>query len=160
MRRLDHGGRVCVAVRRARTELWLFPGAAIGALKICRLDRVHSLGHWSGGPSKWDWMAIGNILIRPHDNHAARPAIDSTSSKDILTAFDIGAEGLLIIEKAETSFFGEKERRHRFDGEFAMSLLEYGPDIDDRVDVLTLAGIFPDRRVLVVGEKIAQPADG
>ena len=61
-RRLAHGGRVYVAVRRARRELWLFHGVAIRLLKDARLDAVPSLGTWTGGPSSWDWAVIATFL--------------------------------------------------------------------------------------------------
>ena len=60
-RRLDQGGRTFVAVRRARSELWLYP-KAIRALASERLDVVPGLGHWEGGPAKWDWAEVARLL--------------------------------------------------------------------------------------------------
>jgi Holliday junction resolvase len=61
-RRLAAGGRVFVAVRRARTELWLFHGEAARRLVDERLDEVEALGHWDKGPARWDWLAIARLL--------------------------------------------------------------------------------------------------
>jgi hypothetical protein len=62
-RRISHGGRVFVAVRRAKTELWLYHGSELRRLKDERLDAVPALGHWTGGPGRWDWRKIGATLL-------------------------------------------------------------------------------------------------
>ena len=41
-----------------------------------------------------------------------------------------------------------------------MRLLEYGAHVDDRVDILALPRIFPQRRLRILAEKIAQAANG
>lgn len=61
--RIRHGGRVFVAVRRARTELWLYHGRMAGDLTTRPLDTVPGIGHWNGGPGWWDWDAIGRLLL-------------------------------------------------------------------------------------------------
>ena len=61
-RRMRHGGRVFLAVLRARKELWLFPADSMRALCQCRVDQVPALGHWSGGPSRWPWELVQNRL--------------------------------------------------------------------------------------------------
>jgi len=62
-RRLRKGGRVLLAIRRAKRELWIFPGAAMRQLFASRLDAAVPLGRWGGGPATWDWAAIRSILI-------------------------------------------------------------------------------------------------
>ncbi len=62
-RRLRHGGRVFVAVRRDQDTLWLYHGSKIRELKSARLDAVATLGIWSGGTGCWDWQRIRQILI-------------------------------------------------------------------------------------------------
>ncbi len=70
-RRIRHGGRVLVAVRRklpagprrgpAVDELYLFRGAAIRNLKDRGLMGVlddHVIGSWHSGPQRWDWGAV------------------------------------------------------------------------------------------------------
>lgn len=66
-RRLDHGGRVFVAVRRAKTELWMYHGSRLRDLQTTRLDQVPCLGTWSGSQAKWDWVTIVRILIGPYE---------------------------------------------------------------------------------------------
>jgi hypothetical protein len=61
-RRLRYGGRVFVAVRRARDELWFFHGKAIRPLVKERIDEVENLGCWAGGPAKWDWKEIARCM--------------------------------------------------------------------------------------------------
>lgn len=64
-RRARAGGRVFVAVRRRplaqpRTdELWLL---GPGHVRATRLIPEASLGHWAGGPARWDWAEIAVIL--------------------------------------------------------------------------------------------------
>ena len=82
-RRAMHGGRVHVAVRRkasagprrgaALDELWLLDGAHAKLLKETGLrphlwegcPRSPLLGHWPGGPARWDWEAVGEALRGP-----------------------------------------------------------------------------------------------
>ena len=61
-RRVRHGGRVYVAVRRARDELWLFAGRDAGAVALRSLREIKPLGLWRGGPRRWDWDAVARIL--------------------------------------------------------------------------------------------------
>jgi len=62
-RRIKHGGRVFVAVRRADTELWLFHGSMMRTLVDARIDAVPCLGHWTGGASLWNWDQIEQYLL-------------------------------------------------------------------------------------------------
>lgn len=62
-RRLRYGGRVFVAVRRAREHLWLYHGSVIRRLIDERLDAVPCLGSWDGGAARWDWAAIERHLL-------------------------------------------------------------------------------------------------
>ena len=71
-RRIRHGGRVFVAVRRRVDrgprrgapvdELWLFAGGAIGALADYGLKGPAPAGKWDGGPVRWDWDAVARVL--------------------------------------------------------------------------------------------------
>lgn len=63
-RRAEHGGRTFVAVRRTLDELWLYLGSDLRRLKTERLDAVKPLYHGLGGPSRWDWDRVGEILIK------------------------------------------------------------------------------------------------
>ena len=75
LRRVRHGGRVLVAVRRALPagprrgpavdELWLFHGLAIKQLKeggLLSVDAGHRRGTWDGGPARWDWGAVLAVM--------------------------------------------------------------------------------------------------
>lgn len=76
-RRLRHGGRVLIAVRRRHAggprlgqpvdELHLLPGhvarlARIGGLRAPEVLEA-ALGRWCGGPSRWDWSSVAEALV-------------------------------------------------------------------------------------------------
>lgn|SRR5262252_4168279 len=76
-RRIRAGGRVHVAVRRQCAagprrgpgcdELWLFNGNAVRALcereiVLDDVGRLHACGVWYGGPARWDWAAVADVL--------------------------------------------------------------------------------------------------
>lgn len=66
-RRVGAGGRVRIAVRvmkPGRDELWMFAGHQVWNLKARGLDEALSVGYWSGGPQRWDWKAVEEILTR------------------------------------------------------------------------------------------------
>ena len=101
-----------------------------------------------------------DVLIWAHNDHAACLTIDAAHGKDVVAAFDVGAEYFLVVAEPVTPLLGQKQRRHGLDGEFMMSLLEHRADIDYRVDILAAARIFADRRLAILRKKIAQPVDG
>lgn len=63
LRRQRAGGRTFIAVRRKDAELWLFNGGHAKLLKIQGLKGSTPLGHWNGGPERWDWEKIEWWLI-------------------------------------------------------------------------------------------------
>ena len=66
-RRLRHGGRVFVAVRRLRKnadELWLYHGRDARHIGAGGLTASTPLGRWDGGPVRWDWLGIESLLLR------------------------------------------------------------------------------------------------
>ena len=100
-----------------------------------------------------------DVLIRPHDHHAAALAIDAPQGENIMAGLRIGAEDLLVVDKSVASLPRQKQRWHRLDGEIAMILLENASDIDHRVDILARRGVFLHRRLASLGEKVAQSPD-
>ncbi len=65
-RRLRHGGRVFIAVRRFRIdadELWIYPGADARRLADGGLRAVDPIGCCGGGPSVWNWLGIESLLL-------------------------------------------------------------------------------------------------
>src|SRR5262249_30162917 len=101
-----------------------------------------------------------DVLIGPHDDHTADFTVNVAHGEDVVAAFDIGAKYLFVILKSITSLVRHKQRRHRFDGELTMSLLKNRADINNSVDIFSTARIFSDGRFLILGEKIAQSANG
>jgi hypothetical protein len=66
-RRQRNGGRVFIAVRRARDELWLFRAMAGRRLLERRVDDVERsllLGTWQEGVASWDWARVKEILVK------------------------------------------------------------------------------------------------
>jgi hypothetical protein len=61
-RRLRHGGKVFVAIRK-RKDLWLYTGWALRDLISGRIDAAYSIGQWTGGPAAWDWEKISGYLV-------------------------------------------------------------------------------------------------
>ena len=68
-RRLDHGGRVLVAVRKvlARSDsLTLLWGDQLRSLRDeLPLTEVPAIGTWTGGPARWDWKAVLQAMTCP-----------------------------------------------------------------------------------------------
>lgn len=73
LRRTRHGGRTFVAVRRrhdggprrgpAVDELWLFAGAWVRELSDGGLLAAPPIGRWTGGPARWDWAEVRDLLL-------------------------------------------------------------------------------------------------
>jgi len=72
-KRVRHGGRVFMAVRRhcfagprreAVDELHLFSGHQVRDLSAVGLERAHKLGIWEGRPADWNWTEINTILLK------------------------------------------------------------------------------------------------
>ena len=62
-RRCRAGGKVSIAVRRAKSELWLFNVRATRHLMTGRVDTSPGLLTTQyGGPAKWDWDRIASEL--------------------------------------------------------------------------------------------------
>src|SRR4051794_1435949 len=99
---------------------------------------------------------VRDVLVRPHDNHAAPVTIDSPHVENVMAALQVRTEHFFIVMKSIPALPGQKERGHGLNGKGAMALLEDGPHIDHRVDIRALGCASPDRRLGRPGEKVAQ----
>lgn len=74
-RRVRHGGRVHVAVRRRHDggprrgppvdELWIAHGVWVKELRTAGLrSNQAKLLRWTGGPARWDWSEVLDLLMR------------------------------------------------------------------------------------------------
>lgn len=73
-RRARAGGRTFIAVRfnhlggprkgQPKDCLFIYAGAAVRSVAVSGLT-VPSLARWENGPARWDWAAIGKVLIEP-----------------------------------------------------------------------------------------------
>lgn len=71
LRRARAGGRTFIAVRQRHSggprlgapvdRLYLFPGASAKEVLLTGLAN-RPLGRWEGGPTRWDWGKVGQIL--------------------------------------------------------------------------------------------------
>jgi hypothetical protein len=69
LRRIRHGGRVWIAVRRKDDELWMVWGQWAAELKThglrgLQMTPLNDLWMWNGGPARWDWTRIAQLLTR------------------------------------------------------------------------------------------------
>ena len=71
-RRIRHGGRVYVAVRRehpktkrteAVDELYLFHGREARYLMDGGILKATPSGYWPGGPALWNWASVRKIIF-------------------------------------------------------------------------------------------------
>jgi hypothetical protein len=68
--RCRHGGKVFIAVRRRNKrddELWLIHGEAVVILLEFGLQHLEPpvlAGHWTGGPTRWNWDQVLTFLTR------------------------------------------------------------------------------------------------
>jgi hypothetical protein len=75
LRRIRHGGRVFIAVRRhceagkvrpAADELWLIRGSFAKEAKrggLRALPPAALAGRWPGGPTSWNWAEVRSLLL-------------------------------------------------------------------------------------------------
>src|SRR5882757_10884059 len=99
---------------------------------------------------------VGNILVWSHDDDAAPVSIDPAHIENVVAAFQVGAEHLLVVTKLVAALPGQEKRWHSVDCKLAMALLEDRPDVDHAVDVCTVRRVFPDGRLLRPGKEIAE----
>lgn len=66
LRRARAGGRSFIAVRRTADkvdELYIFAGADAARLKSLGLRGVEPLGRFAGGPPRWNWERVSDLLL-------------------------------------------------------------------------------------------------
>lgn len=61
-RRVRHGGRVFVAVRRKGDQLIIVHGAHVEAVADRGLNGAPWAGAWEGGPDRWDWAEVEKVF--------------------------------------------------------------------------------------------------
>src|ERR1017187_9164940 len=100
-----------------------------------------------------------NVLVWTDDGDAALLPINTPHLENVVAAFQVGAKYLLVVAKPVAPFAGEQEGGHGLDREFAMALLEGRADVDHGVAVLPCRRVLTNRRLRVVGKKLAQSGD-
>ena len=100
-----------------------------------------------------------HVLVRPDDHHAPMPAVDPAKVEDILAIRHHRAEHLLVVHEAMAPFRRAQQGGHGAEGQLAVRLLEDRPQVDHRVDVLSLRGMAPDRRGRVPFQEPAKRLD-
>src|SRR5208283_1256688 len=64
---------------------------------------------------------VGNILVRSHDDHAAPVSINTARIENVVAAFQVRAEHLLVVTKLVAALPGQEKRWHSLDCKFAMT---------------------------------------
>jgi len=98
---------------------------------------------------------IGDVLVGSHNYHAASIAIDATHIEYVAVAFEVRAVQFLVVAKPVPTFRRQKELRHCRKVQLAMTLLDHGSDIDQRVDITFCRRVSPHRRLGRVNKKVA-----
>ena len=52
---------------------------------------------------------VGNILIRSHDDHTPSVSINTTHIENVVAAFQVGAEHLLVVAKLVATLPGQQK---------------------------------------------------
>src|SRR5438445_9253200 len=73
---------------------------------------------------------VRDVLVWPHNHHAASLAIDAAHGEDVVAAPHVGTEDFFVIAKSVTSLPRQQQGRHGLDGKRVMILLEHRADID------------------------------
>ena len=96
-----------------------------------------------------------DVLVRPHDNHAAFVSINAPHVENIMAALKVRTEYFFVVAKPITALRRQEETGHGPDLELAMTLLENGSDIEHRIDIRACRRVSPDGRLMGRGEKLA-----
>ena len=83
-----------------------------------------------------------DVLIRTDHNHATLLPVNAAHGEDISQPLVVDAEGFLVILQAELASAGLLQIRHVLVSELIEGLLEHGAKVDERIDILILAGVF------------------
>ena len=78
---------------------------------------------------------VGDVLIRPHHDHAAFRAIDAARIENIGTVLQVRTERLFVIDQFEASLARPQQRRQCIEREIAMALLKHRAHVDHRIDI-------------------------
>src|SRR5262245_22906262 len=98
------------------------------------------------------------MLIRPYDHDATSITIDAAQVENVPPADGVGTEHLLIVAQPMPPFCGQKQRRHGFEIESPVRLLENRPYVDHPVDISSRRRISSHRRLRRSGEEVAEGA--
>ena len=75
---------------------------------------------------------MADILIGPHDDHAAAVSIHAAHRVNVAAASKVGAEDLFVILKPVAAFARHEKRGHIFEAQPAMVPLKHRPNIKNR----------------------------
>src|SRR5207244_2900956 len=78
---------------------------------------------------------VRNVLVGADNDNRALLTVDAAQLEDVGTVLEVGAVGLLVVDKPEAPLARKQNRREFFDLEVAVPLLEDGANIDHAVNV-------------------------
>src|SRR5258708_12424433 len=90
---------------------------------------------------------VRNVLVGADNDNRALLTVDAAQLEDIGTVLEVGAVGLLVVDKPEAPLARKQNQRELFDLEVAVPLSEDRANIDHAVDVRARRGEPADRRI-------------
>src|SRR3989344_3046164 len=88
---------------------------------------------------------MGNVLVRPHHHQGSLRSVDASQVEDVGAVLDGRSECLFVVDQPKAPFSRQQERRHRCEVQSMVRLLENGPQVEDRVNVLVRCADTPQR---------------
>src|SRR5687767_9937366 len=93
------------------------PGMTKACTSALRLLRHKSIEERRELRIPIEWQHVRDELVRSHDHHAAPFAIDAAHGEDVLAAFVVGTEHLLVVMQLVPALPRQQEGWHGFDVE-------------------------------------------
>ena len=85
------------------------------------------------------------MLVRPYDDHASRPSVDTAHLEDVLPALEVHAENLLVVAQPVAPHLRTQQRGHGSEVELMQVLLEHGARVDHGIHVFAWRGVTAQR---------------
>src|SRR6266481_9935540 len=101
---------------------------------------------------------VRNVLVGADNDNRALLTVDAAQLEDVGTVLEVGAVGLLVVDKLEAPLARKQNRRELFDLEVAVPLSEDRANIDHAVDVRARRGEPADRRIRGLRQEVCELA--
>src|SRR5258708_3331672 len=101
---------------------------------------------------------VRNVLVGADNDNRALLTVDAAQLEDVGTVLEVGAVGLLVVDKPEAPLAGKQNRRELFDLEVLVLLLEARANTDPAVDVRARRGEPADPRIRGLRQEVCELA--